>query len=64
MPQCNKCDRLATYDSPEPLCDAHWAKWFAEDDTPDDPNPLSHKERKKWKKEILQKTRRKYGRQD
>jgi hypothetical protein len=27
--KCNKCDKEATYTSPENLCDDHWAEWFA-----------------------------------
>ena len=27
-PKCSKCDKDATYDIPEPLCDFHWGDWF------------------------------------
>lgn len=30
FPKCVKCDEYATYDSPEPFCDNHWAEWWAE----------------------------------
>ena len=51
--QCNKCNREATYDIPELLCDNHWAEWYAQENK-DGTNPLTHKERKQYKKEILQ----------
>jgi hypothetical protein len=58
--KCSRCDREATYDSPELLCDLHWAEWWAEDDDdPENPNPLSHKQRKKYKKEVLRFIKRK-----
>ena len=56
--KCNKCTKEATFDSPEPLCDQHWAEWWTEDDVEGDTS--SHKERKKHKKEVLQGIKRKY----
>lgn len=26
--KCTKCDKEATYDVPELLCDEHWAEWW------------------------------------
>ena len=28
--KCVKCDKEATYDSPENLCDEHWFEWWTE----------------------------------
>jgi len=44
--KCVKCKRDATYDSPEDLCDEHWAEWWAAIVT--DP-----KKRRQYQKETL-----------
>lgn len=53
-PKCIKCDKLATFDSPEDLCDLHWAIWWS-DGLTDDPE-----EKKKLQKETLETLKNQY----
>jgi hypothetical protein len=45
--KCDKCDKEATYDSPNNLCDEHWAEWWAEGIV-DDPGEIARE-----KEEVL-----------
>ena len=45
--KCSKCDKEATFDSPDNLCDEHWAEWWVAGVEPE-------AERIKYKAEILE----------
>jgi len=48
MAICVKCDQAATFDSPDNLCDQHWAEWWV-----DGLKPKSEEEREQLLKETL-----------
>lgn len=51
--KCVKCEREATFDSPESLCDEHWAEWWAFNQ-PDDEVQLTQEEQEEYKREVLE----------
>jgi hypothetical protein len=55
--KCIKCDRKATYDSPDNLCDEHWVDWWFEGDD----KFLSPDEVKKEKQDLLNSIWKQHG---
>jgi len=56
--KCSKCEKEAEFDTPELLCDEHWAKWWAFNQ-PGDEFLLSPQQEQKYYEEVLERLRNK-----
>ena len=55
MIKCIRCEKEATFDSPELFCDKHWAEWWVEG------YDATKEEAKKLEKETLKGIQNKYN---